>query len=231
MTSAILLMAGDSLRSESPIKKQFAKFNNKELFLYPLETFYSVEEISNIFLVGQKEDFDFINEVLSNYNFENKEIYLLEGGSTRQKSVYNALKFINDHNIYTENVIIHDVARPLVSKKIILENLEALNNYLGTSTFLNESDSLIALNSNNEVENYLNREKIKKVQTPQAFKFDIIFQAHEKYMDISVNDDASLLLMEEIKIKLINGSSLNFKVTSNEDLELLRLIIKGKYEL
>lgn len=231
MTSAILLMAGDSLRSESPIKKQFAKFNNKELFLYPLETFYSVEEISNIFLVGQKEDFDFINEVLSNYNFENKEIYLLEGGSTRQKSVYNALKFINDHNIYTENVIIHDVARPLVSKKIILENLEALNNYLGTSTFLNESDSLIALNSNNEVENYLNREKIKKVQTPQAFKFDIIFQAHEKYMDVSVNDDASLLLMEEIKIKLINGSSLNFKVTSNEDLELLRLIIKGKYEL
>ena len=231
MTSAILLMAGDSLRSESPIKKQFAKFNNKELFLYPLETFYSVEEISNIFLVGQKEDFDYINEVLSNYNFENKEIYLLEGGSTRQKSVYNALKFINDHNIYTENVIIHDVARPLVSKKIILENLEALNNYLGTSTFLNEPDSLIALNSNNEVENYLNREKIKKVQTPQAFKFDIIFQAHEKYMDISVNDDASLLLMEEIKIKLINGSSLNFKVTSNEDLELLRLIIKGKYEL
>ena len=231
MTSAILLMAGDSLRSESPIKKQFAKFNNKELFLYPLETFYSVEEISNIFLVGQKEDFDYINEVLSNYNFENKEIYLLEGGSTRQKSVYNALKFINDHNIYTENVIIHDVARPLVSKKIILENLEALNNYLGTSTFLNESDSLIALNSNNEVENYLNREKIKKVQTPQAFKFDIIFQAHEKYMDVSVNDDASLLLMEEIKIKLINGSSLNFKVTSNEDLELLRLIIKGKYEL
>lgn len=231
MTSAILLMAGDSLRSESPIKKQFAKFNNKELFLYPLETFYSVEEISNIFLVGQKEDFDYINEVLSNYNFENKEIYLLEGGSTRQKSVYNALKFINDHNIYTENVIIHDVARPLVSKKIILENLEALNNYLGTSTFLNESDSLIALNSNNEVENYLNREKIKKVQTPQAFKFDIIFQAHEKYMDVSVNDDASLLLIEEIKIKLINGSSLNFKVTSNEDLELLRLIIKGKYEL
>ncbi len=231
MTSAILLMAGDSLRSESPIKKQFAKFNNKELFLYPLETFYSVEEISNIFLVGQKEDFDYINEVLSNYNFENKEIYLLEGGSTRQKSVYNALKFINDHNIYTENVIIHDGARPLVSKKIILENLEALNNYLGTSTFLNESDSLIALNSKNEVENYLNREKIKKVQTPQAFKFDIIFQAHEKYMDVSVNDDASLLLMEEIKIKLINGSSLNFKVTSNEDLELLRLIIKGKYEL
>lgn len=231
MTSAILLMAGDSLRSESPIKKQFAKFNNKELFLYPLETFYSVEEISNIFLVGQKEDFDYINEVLSNYNFENKEIYLLEGGSTRQKSVYNALKFINDHNIYTENVIIHDVARPLVSKKIILENLEALNNYLGTSTFLNESDSLIALNSNNEVENYLNREKIKKVQTPQAFKFDIIFQAHEKYMDVSVHDDASLLLMEEIKIKLINGFSLNFKVTSNEDLELLRLIIKGKYEL
>lgn len=231
MTSAILLMAGDSLRSESPIKKQFAKFNNKELFLYSLETFYSVEEISNIFLVGQKEDFDYINEVLSNYNFENKEIYLLEGGSTRQKSVYNALKFINDHNIYTENVIIHDVARPLVSKKIILENLEALNNYLGTSTFLNESDSLIALNSNNEVENYLNREKIKKVQTPQAFKFDIIFQAHEKYMDVSVNDDASLLLIEEIKIKLINGSSLNFKVTSNEDLELLRLIIKGKYEL
>ncbi len=231
MTSAILLMAGDSLRSESPIKKQFAKFNNKELFLYPLETFYSVEEISNIFLVGQKEDFDYINEVLSKYNFENKEIYLLEGGSTRQKSVYNALKFINDHNIYTENVIIHDVARPLVSKKIILENLEALNNYLGTSTFLNESDSLIALNCNNEVENYLNREKIKKVQTPQAFKFDIIFQAHEKYKVFSVNDDASLLLMEEIKIKLINGSPLNFKVTSNEDLELLRLIIKGKYEL
>ena len=85
-------------------------------------------------------------------------------------------------------------------------------------------------NSYNSSNLYLG-DKIKKVQTPQAFKFDIIIEAHEKYEDVSVNDDASLLLMEHQNIKLVRGSPLNFKVTTNEDLKLLELILKGKYEL
>ncbi len=231
MTSAILLLAGSSTRLESGVKKQFIKFHNKELFIFPLETFYKIDEINNIFLVCQKGDFDHINDVLSEYNFENKEIYLVEGGLTRQKSVFNALKFIYKNNIDTDNVIIHDVARFLVDEEIILENLKALENYPGTTTYLDESDSILTINTNYDIENYLNRDKIKKVQTPQAFKFDIIIEAHEKYEDVSVNDDASLLLMEHQNIKLVRGSPLNFKVTTNEDLKLLELILKGKYEL
>ena len=119
----------------------------------------------------------------------------------------------------------------MVDEEIILENLKALENYPGTTTYLDESDSILTINTNYDIENYLNRDKIKKVQTPQAFKFDIIIEAHEKYEDVSVNDDASLLLMEHQNIKLVRGSPLNFKVTTNEDLKLLELILKGKYEL
>lgn len=231
MTSAILLLAGSSTRLESGIKKQFIKFHDKELFLFPLETFYKIEDINNIFLVCQKEDFDHISDVLGEYDFENKEIYLVEGGLTRQKSVFNALQFIKKNQIDTDFVIIHDVARFLVSEEIILENLKALENYSGTTTYFDETDSILSINTNFEVENYLNRDKIKKVQTPQAFKFDIIIKAHEKYENISVNDDASLLLIDQKNIKLVRGSPLNFKVTTNEDLTLLMLILKGKYEL
>ncbi len=231
MVSAILLLAGSSIRFESEIKKQFIKVDDKELFIYPLETLYSVKEIDNIFLVCQKEDFDHINDVLSEYDLEDKEIYLVEGGSTRQKSVLNALRFIENNNIYTDKVLIHDAARFLVSKEIIEENLKYLDDYDATSTYLPISDSIIKVDKDLKIENYLNREKIKKVQTPQAFKFDIILAAHEKYENYTVNDDASLLLKENIGIKLIKGSLLNFKVTTSEDLELLKLIIEGKNEL
>lgn len=231
MVSAILLLAGSSTRFEGDIKKQFIKVDDKELFIYPLETLYSVKEIDNIFLVCHKDDFDHITDVLSEYHLEEKEIYFVEGGETRQKSVLNALRFIKNNNIFTDKVLIHDAARFLVSKEIIEENLRYLDDYDGTTTYLPISDSLISINNNEEIENYLNREKIKKVQTPQAFKFDIIIAAHEKYEDYSVNDDASLLLMEEISVKLIKGSLFNFKVTTSDDLELLKLIIEGKNEL
>ena len=82
----------------------------------------------------------------------------------------------------------------------------------------------------NFINNSLNREKIVKLQTPQAFKFDIIYTAHEterKNGNLSFTDDTSLLVSKGFKIKLVESSILNFKVTNFDDLFILKRILEG----
>lgn len=236
MIIGILLLAGSSLRLNEVNEKQYIKINDKELFLYPLFTMFEVKELDSIVLVVKKDKLELTKEIVNKYqnkNIYNKKIYFVEGGSSRQESSFNALKFID--TIINKNednyVLIHDAARVLVSKEIIEENIEEVKNYDATTTYINESDSLIEVKntqSNKDViKSYLNRDKIKKLQTPQAFKFDIIFSAQKESKTLN-NDDASLVFNKGIDVALVLGNSLNFKLTTKDDLSLLKMLIEGK---
>lgn len=217
-------------------EKQYIKINDKELFLYPLFTMLEVREIDSVVLVVKKEKIELTKNIVNKYqnkNILNKKIYFVEGGSSRQESSFNALKFIDtiiDKNI-DNYVLIHDAARVLVSKEIIESNIEAVKKYNATTTYINESDSLIEVKntpSNKDIINsYLNRDKIKKLQTPQAFKFDIIFSAQKESKSLN-NDDASLVFNKGKDVVLVLGNSLNFKLTTKDDLTLLKMLIEGK---
>lgn len=236
MIIGILLLAGSSLRLNEINEKQYIKINDKELFLYPLFTMLEVREIDSVVLVVKKEKIELTKNIVNKYqnkNILNKKIYFVEGGSSRQESSFNALKFIDtiiDKNI-DNYVLIHDAARVLVSKEIIESNIEAVKKYNATTTYINESDSLIEVKntpSNKDIINsYLNRDKIKKLQTPQAFKFDIIFSAQKESKSLN-NDDASLVFNKGKDVVLVLGNSLNFKLTTKDDLTLLKMLIEGK---
>ncbi len=229
MISAIILLAGPSTRLNEDLEKQYIKINNKELFLYPLTTFSLIDQIDNIILVVRKGKIEETQKIIDQYSFS-KPIYIVEGGFSRQESSFKALNFIK-HNFLTkcDYVLIHDAARILVSPSIILNNIEEVKKVGATTTYLDSYDSLIEVDSINNLKNYLNRDKIKKVQTPQAFNFDIIYQAHIKSRKLS-NDDASLVKDLGINVSLVKGDIFNFKITTKEDLKLLRLLIEGKDE-
>lgn len=222
MIYAVLLMAGKGTRCQTFDFKQYEKINNIDLFLYPLNTLLTVDDIDNIVLVVDNDHFEYVNKTINNIK-TNKNIYITIGGSTRKESVYNALKYIDSFN-NCEYVLIHDAARFLISKEIILNSLSAVKKYNATTCYIDAIDTIALKKDDKYIDKYLNREKIIKIQTPQCFKFDIILKAHQE-LDDNYFDDCSLINKLNKDIYLVKGDEKNFKVTTQLDLHLGEILV------
>ena len=229
MIFMFILLAGSSTRMGSSTLKQFINISKKEIFEYSLETFDKIEKINKIFLVAQKDNFEHINQIILNKKY-NHEIEIIEGGATRQESVFNSLNIIKNVASSSSIVIFHDACRPLITKETTLKIIDEAEKNDGATAYCPLFFLFCEKNNENYINNSLNREKIVKLQTPQAFKFDIIYTAHEterKNGNFSFTDDTSLLVSKGFKIKLVESSILNFKVTNFDDLFILKRILEG----
>lgn len=232
MITAILLLAGNSERlGLKDTFKQFIQINNKELYLFALEELIKNNNIDNVLLVYKSEHFDLIKNSLAKIKIT-KPIYLVCGEKTRQLSVFNALNYINNC-LHSEYVLIHDAARPGLSQKIINENIEGLKIFDATTTILKIHDSIAGFNDLEKF-NYLDRNKTFLIQTPQCFKFEIIFNQHIKaYNNNKFDYSDDIQIFNDYKnVKFIEGNVFNLKITTLNDLELLKyyLVNKDNYE-
>ena len=228
MNIAIILLGGSSKRLNLNTPKQFIKLNDKELFEYSLETFAKLDEIDQIILVTGKNYYEHVYDIVNN-KYSYKNINIVIGGETRQESVFNALSYLKDKVLDNDVVLIHDSSRPLVTSRIIIDHLNALQKEEGTSTYVDIFDSII-MKENGYIKTYVPREDYFLVQTPQGFKFKDIHDVHEEMKNknqLLFTDDASLLVKKGKKIKLIYGDRFNFKITTLDDLMLLRSILEA----
>ena len=157
----------------------------------------------------------------STKNLFSKVKYIVEGGSERQYSIYNAIKKIED----TDIVIIQDAARPFLKDKYIEESLKILNDDCdGAIIGVKCKDTIKIINENRIVLETPNRDNLIMVHTPQTFKFEILKKAHQmaEEKNILATDDSSLVEMISGKVKFINGDYDNIKITVQEDLKFLK---------
>ncbi len=226
MIYAILLLGGTSKRLNISTPKQFLKFNNRDLFTYSYETLARNEKISKIILVTGKNYVEHVYDIISNFKVK-KPFEIIIGGETRQESVFNALKFLNKNASPNDSILIHDSSRPLVTSKIIKNIIETSKKFNNVTTYINMFDS-IAINDKEMIGDYLDRDKIIAIQTPQIFRFNDIFSLHLKAFEnkIFYTDDASLLVKSGKSVKLIEGDRFNFKITTFDDLMILKSILE-----
>lgn len=226
MIYAILLLGGSSKRLNISTPKQFLKFNNRDLFTYSYETLARNEKIDKIILVTGKNYLEHVYDIISNFKVH-KPFEIVIGGESRQESVFNALNYLKDKLSNEDKVLIHDSSRPLITSKIINNIIEASKEYGNVSTYVSTYDSIASINGD-YIEKYLNRDEIISIQTPQIFNFTDIYNAHIKARKENkiYTDDASLLVNDEKKIKLIKGDRFNFKITTFDDLMILKSILE-----
>ena len=220
MNVAIILAAGNGTRLSNNIKKQFIKIHDKQLFLFSFDSFCS-SNIDKILIVSSKEDINYVRSLVSS---NEKFLDVIAGGETRQQSVKNALNYLKAILADDDVILIHDAARPLIKFPLINEVLNKTIEYDCCSLILPIKDTIISL-SNNNYESTLERDKLASVQTPQGFKFKIIYEAHLKAMHSSATDDAQLVKNLGLNIHLIKGDEQNFKITTNEDLNYFEHIL------
>ena len=220
MNVAIILAAGNGTRLSNNIKKQFIKIHDKQLFLFSFDSFCS-SNIDKILIVSSKEDINYVRSLVSS---NEKFLDVIAGGETRQQSVKNALNYLKNVLADDDVILIHDAARPLIKFPLINEVINKTIEYDCCSLILPIKDTIISL-SNNNYESTLERDKLASVQTPQGFKFKIIYEAHLKAIHSSATDDAQLVKKLGFNIHLIKGDEQNFKITTNEDLNYFEYIL------
>ena len=215
MIFMFILLAGSSTRMGSSTLKQFINISKKEIFEYSLETFDKIEKINKIFLVAQKDNFEHINQIILNKKY-NHEIEIIEGGATRQESVFNSLNRIKNIASSSSIVIFHDACRPLITKETTLKIIDEAEKNDGATAYCPLFDSICEKNNENFINNSLNREKIVKLQTPQAFKFDIIYR---KIIDIHEKD---------IRKFIIDNDEESFKIYTNKAIHSMYPQLRNK---
>lgn len=219
-TEVVAVAAGFGKRFGSP-DKVFIKLNGKPIFIWSLHVFEKVEEITGIWLVTRAEMIEKAKEICSSFSIR-KIRRIIEGGTERQDSVYNALKVMPDD---TDIVLIHDAARPFLGKELIKRLLNALKPDIdGVIPLIPLTDTIKWIKKDNVIGGTLNRESLKAVQTPQAFWYKKLIHAYNKAYNEKFygTDDASLIEKYGGSVIGVDGDEKNIKITKKQDLEMLK---------
>ena len=228
MITAILLAAGQGLRLKGTVTpKQFLRIQGKKLYQFTLETFVKHKKIDQIILVVNEKALPVVQDEVKPWA-KKKNIHVIVGGKTRQESSYQGLLYAQA-NIKPDYVLIHDVARPLISALFIDQLVGALKSYPAITLGRHVNDSLFVVDEQATLHNYVSKKDIYLTQTPQAFQFQTILKAHEHARTLNIktaSDDASLLTLMDKKVHVIPGSRMNFKIVNEDDLSLLKALLK-----
>lgn len=224
MNGVVIVAAGTGSRMNMGINKQFIKLEGKEIIAYTIEKFYNNSNIEDIVVVVKEDESEFFKkEILDKYNFKNVKIAY--GGKERQDSVYNGLKLLDEK---CDVVLIHDGARPFVSDKIIDKSIEEAKEHKAIVVGVPVKDTIKVIDNDKNIVDTPNRSVLWAVQTPQTFDYNILIDA---YKDAFKNkfygtDDAMLVERIGYKVKMLEGSYNNIKITMQEDLNIGSQILR-----
>jgi len=214
--AAIITAAGSSSRMRGRGKKELTILKGRTVLDRAVLPFVLSEEFDHIIVTYPEGKLDAVRKALHRINFP---ILYIQGGSTRQESVFNALKELN--RIETDLVLIHDGARPYISVDLILRVLnETIDR--GNSTPVTPSVSAMkVLNQQGDIEHHLVRSRTVSAQTPQGFSFPEILEAHEKALKdgSSFIDDSEVWSVYIGPAHTVPGDPGNEKITYPRDLE------------
>ncbi len=220
--SAIIPAAGQGLRMGGRTPKQFLNLNGKPILDYTLQAFQQCEILNSVILsVPQSEKENATKQWLGS---PPKVHQVVTGGEKRQDSVFNGFKAVETD---TDIVVIHDGVRPFVTSQLIEDTIQAARKYGAAITAIPVNDTL-KKGKDDFVENTVSREGLWRVQTPQAFTYELLNQAFEKANRDSFygTDEGSLIEHLGEPVKIVMGSEWNIKITRVDDLVLGEHIAK-----
>lgn len=217
MRAAIIVAGGSGSRagSASDVPKQYRRIGGRTILARTVEAYISHPGIDAVIAVIRDADRDLYAESVVAHP---KLLALVIGGATRQESVLNGLRALGAVN--PETVLIHDAARPFVSPKIISDVIDALTTSDGAIAAVPVADTL-KRDRDGVCGETVDRNGLWSAQTPQAFRFATILDAHEAAQrsgNSQFSDDASIAEWHGLRVALVHGSADNWKVTTAEDL-------------
>ena len=220
---AIIVAAGTGSRMNMEMNKQFVDICGKPVLARTIQAFEDCDRITEIVVVLNEREIIYCKqEIVERYGFGKVKV-LVSGGETRQESVARGLRQAGED---CGIILIHDGARPFIDAESINSSIEAAEEFGAACVAVPVKDTIKSADEGDFVLATLDRSCLWSIQTPQTFQAYIIKEAHRIAAEdgFSGTDDAVLVERLGRRLKLVNGSYFNIKITTREDLALAEAI-------
>lgn len=223
-THAIIVSAGKGVRMNRSTPKQYLLLQGRPVLCHTIMAFDECPEVDKIVLVVPEKDIQYCREQLLTALPIDTPVAVLAGGKRRQNSVYNGIRSIDDRNGL---VVIHDGVRPLIRPRMISRCISEAKATGACILGLPLQDTLKMVGADGRIQRTIDRAGLWAAQTPQAFHYQLIRDAHEFAANAGVEttDDAALLERMGIPVSILPGTRDNLKITTSEDLILAGAIL------
>lgn len=238
MNIAIIFAGGIGQRlnnGENSTPKQFLKINDKPIIIRTLELFQTHKDIDKIYISIHPDYYEYMQELVK-YYYITKTAGIVNGGKTGQDSIYNALKLAQKENPQDSIVLIHDGVRPNITEEVITKNIECTKKNGNAITCTSCFETILISENGINPEHVPYRKDTYAAQAPQTFHLGEVIEAHEitrktnpNYTDIV--DTCTLYKTLNKKTFMVKGNRGNIKITTIEDLYILRALIRYKEDL
>ncbi|MGD6874448.1 2-C-methyl-D-erythritol 4-phosphate cytidylyltransferase [Sutcliffiella horikoshii] len=219
----IVLAAGQGKRMKAGKNKQFIELEGKPVIIHTLSVFEADPWCIEIKLVINEKEKDIFKELLHQYPVQKiKEMVI--GGEERQDSVYNGLTSLQSAEI----VLVHDGARPFISQEVIHHLVKKAAKEGAAIVGVPVKDTIKRVSKAGVVEQTVERSSLWSIQTPQAFRYAILKEAHDKAKAENYlgTDEASLVERIHVPVHIVEGEYENFKLTTPEDIILAKAFLQ-----
>ena len=238
MNIAIIFAGGIGQRlnnGENSTPKQFLKINDKPIIIRTLELFQTHKDIDKIYISIHPDYYEYMQKLVK-YYYITKTAGIVNGGKTGQESIYNALKLAQKENPQDSIVLIHDGVRPNITEEVITKNIECTKKNGNAITCTSCFETILISENGINPEHVPYRKDTYAAQAPQTFHLGEVIEAHEITRKINPNytdivDTCTLYKTLNKKTFMVKGNRGNIKITTIEDLYILRALIRYKEDL
>lgn len=230
MNYAIILSGGTGSRLKGiDIPKQYYEVKGKPIIRYSVETITTSGQIEAYVIVAAREWHNFIKENLCGLDEKFKGFAL--PGENRQLSIYHGLEVLKGIAVEKDVVLIHDAARPCVTKQLICNCVNACRKADGVMPVLPMKDTVYLSKDGMSVDSLLNRNQLFAGQAPEAYVYGKYLCANERLLEkeiLKINGSTEVAVLAKMKVAMIDGEESNFKITTSEDLNRFEKILEAR---
>jgi 2-C-methyl-D-erythritol 4-phosphate cytidylyltransferase len=218
--AAVIPVAGSGQRFESIVPKQFQRVADQPVIATTIKNLLTTRQIGQMVFAVSDENRNILEDILNSFRSTPVTFDVVEGGQTRQDSVYNAINSVKPDS---DIVLVHDGVRPLVSERLISESIKAAYEHGACIPAIPVKDTIKRIRDSKVIET-VPRDELWQVQTPQTFRYNILRDIHNRARQDEYNgtDDSSLAEYYGVAVYVIPGEEMNIKITTPADLNLIR---------
>lgn len=231
MNTAIIIAGGSGARMGQDIPKQFINVYDKPVLIYTLEGFQKHPQIDAIEVVCIDGWHDVLWAYAKQFNITKLQ-WVVSGGNTGQESIRNGVYNLKGKCLEDDTIIIHDGIRPLVDETVLTDVILKAQQYGNAVTSLPYNEQIFVVDDDISTVKYIPRETLRRVSTPQAYKFGKLLWAYEKAFAEEIGIYGSSYtntMMVELgeRLYFAAGSDKNIKLTTKDDLEMFKAYLKS----
>lgn len=233
MNFGVILAGGIGSRMGNQEKpKQFLTIGGKPIIVHTIEKFYVNSKFEKIIVLCPQQWVGHTKDLVRKYLKEEEKIVVISGGETRNETIMNSIRYIEEHYGLDDDTIIvtHDSVRPFVTHRIIEENIQYASEFGACDTVISATDTIAESEDGSVISSIPDRRRMYQGQTPQSFNAKVLKEVYDSLTPEEkaiLTDAAKILVMKGKPVHLVQGEVFNIKITYPYDLRVAETLIKG----